>query len=292
MPRSGSSLPTTTEHPDLAPRSTPPPSDPEPPIPERRNIHDNDDFDRLTLKTSQLHFGRREKGTADTILADRATAPNKAAILSALAAFDSDDDERDDTYDAEDVGGTVDSGLPGAEEADTGNDEVLFKAYTSTPQLFERDALTRRSKERDALRAATNMTDESIEGWALMLSRDPRKLRKLEARYTTFTGQQQELTPASWRADDAAADDSDSRHASDRMRGGRGGFRGGRGRGRGARGAGQAGQGHVPGTSGDAQQGQQAKRGRARNEANKSSRANHSRREQRAKKMARGGFAG
>ncbi|KAF2758202.1 hypothetical protein EJ05DRAFT_476463 [Pseudovirgaria hyperparasitica] len=268
---------------DLAPRSTPPA--PEPTIPVRRNIYDDDEFDRLAVDVSKLHFGRKDKGTADDLLSNRESAPNKAAIISALAAFDSDDDERDDTYDAEDVGGTVE---PGAEEADSGNEEVLFKAYTSTPQVFSRDALTRRSKERDGLRISTNMTDESIEGWAVMLARDPRKIKKLEAKYTSFTGQQRDLTPQSWTKTEET-DDSDGRHASDRTRGGRGGFRGGRGRGRGGRGGPQG--GSEASTRSDGQRGG-AQQNRARKEANKSSRANHSRREQRAKKMARGGFAG
>jgi len=69
-------------------------------LPIRRNVFDDDDFDRLALNPSHLHFGRKDADkTADDILEDKSMAPNKAAILSALAAFDSDDDERDDTYD-------------------------------------------------------------------------------------------------------------------------------------------------------------------------------------------------
>jgi activating signal cointegrator complex subunit 2 len=62
----------------------------------------------------RFEFGRRNPDqTADDVHQDRSTGPNKAAILSALAAFGSDDDERDDTYDVADVGGTPDSAAPG-----------------------------------------------------------------------------------------------------------------------------------------------------------------------------------
>jgi activating signal cointegrator complex subunit 2 len=208
---------------DIAPRSTPPL------LPTRRNVFDDDEFDQLAMDTSRLHFGRKNPGkTADDILQDRTTAPNKAAILSALAAFDSDDDERDDTYDIEDVGGTVDSATPGnnpeeanAETKDT-NDEALFRAYKMTPNVFDRDAATRRGKPRAALKEETQMTDEAIEGWALMLSRDPRRLRRLEAKFSTFSGGQRDLAPTAWRGENGASGTEES----DGGRGGRGGFRG------------------------------------------------------------------
>ncbi|KAL8776904.1 MAG: hypothetical protein Q9194_002858, partial [Teloschistes cf. exilis] len=128
---------------DLVPNLAPHPSPPLPPT--RRNIHDNDAFDSLTISPSQIHRGLKSSShTADTVLQDRSSAPNKAAILSALAAFDSDDDERDDTYDVEDVGGTVDAAIPGSEEMDADlrdkNEEALFRAWKMSPEAFERDA--------------------------------------------------------------------------------------------------------------------------------------------------------
>ncbi|KAL8729690.1 MAG: hypothetical protein Q9181_004911, partial [Wetmoreana brouardii] len=132
------SQPTTDLAPHLAPRTSP--SFP----PTRRNIHDNDAFDRLAISPSQIHRGLKASSqTADTVLQDRSFAPNKAAILSALAAFDSDDDERDDTYDVEDAGGTVDAALPGSDEVDVDlrdkNEEALFRAWNLSPDVFERD---------------------------------------------------------------------------------------------------------------------------------------------------------
>lgn len=200
----------------------------------------------------------------------------KAAILSALAAIDADDDERDDTYDVEDVGGTVDTALYGSDERDTdlrdGNEETLLAAYKHNPDAFSRDADTRRGKLRIALKSETGMTDEGIEGWAIMIARDPRRLRKLEAKFPVLDGggNQRELAPTSWRdsapatEDDSGAEDSGGGSGNARGRGG-----GGRGRGDGGRGGGARGRGKERG-----------------------GRANHSRRNQRAKKMARGGFPG
>ncbi|KAI9723615.1 MAG: hypothetical protein M1812_000915 [Candelaria pacifica] len=263
---------------DLAPSSTPPL------LSSRRNVFDNDDFDHLKVDTSKLHIGRKNASqNADTILSDRTTAPNKAAILSALAAFDSDDDERDDTYDAEDVGGTVDSARPGTDEidADLGdkNEEALFTAYRLDPKVFERDSTTRRGKAREALKSETGMTDEAIEGWAVMLGRDPRRARRLEAKFATFVGGQTALASTRYRESPATSEAEDEDNAGNR--GGRGGFRG-RARGRGGRGGSVAGPAGEKGT-------QTSRRGK---EANKGSRANHNRRDQRARKMARGGFPG
>lgn len=270
-------------HADLAPHSTPPQ------FPTRRNVFDDDELDQLTVDASRLHFGRRNLDqTADDVLQDRSTAPNKAAILSALAAFDSDDDERDDTYDVADVGGTVDSTNP--EEPNPENnlqqsahDEALFRAYKSSPSIFARDATTRKSKERAAIRQETGMTDEALEGWAVMLSRDPRQMRRLETRFATFKGEQAELESTAWRAVEGEEDGNGN---GNRGRGGRirGQVRGGRGGG----GGGGRGGGNVSGTSGN----KDTDVARQRKEANKGSRANHNRREGRARKMARGGFPG
>ncbi|KAL8713881.1 MAG: hypothetical protein Q9220_002027 [cf. Caloplaca sp. 1 TL-2023] len=268
--------------PHLSPRTTPP----LPPQRERRNIHDNDAFDRLAISPSQLHRGRRSSPfqTADTMLQDRISAPNRAAILSALAAFDSDDDERDDTYDVDDVGGTVDTAIPGNDDLDTSlNEEAVFRALKTSPELFERDAVTRRGQARTALKSETGMTDEAIEGWAVMLGRDPRRLRRLEERYQGFGGtgqmQQRELARTGYQGG-SGTEESDRGEGGSSVRGARGG--GFRGRGRGGGG------GNVTGPAGE----KATQVARQRKDAGKGSRANHNRRDQRARKMARGGFAG
>ncbi|KAL8902522.1 MAG: hypothetical protein Q9207_004620, partial [Kuettlingeria erythrocarpa] len=180
LPQPSSPRPATDLARHLPPRATPPL------LPTRRNIHDNDAFDRLTIDPSQIHRGLKSSSrTADSVLQDRSSALNKAAILSALAAFDSDDDERDDTYDVGDVGGTVDTALPGGDEVDADlrdkNEEALFRAWKMSSEVFERDAATKRGKARMALKSETGMTDEAIEGWGIMVGRDPRRLRRLEA---------------------------------------------------------------------------------------------------------------
>lgn len=274
-PVSDSDPQTRIDH--LAPGSTPPP--PEPFIPERRNVFDDDELDRLEFEAGRLHIGKQNRQVSS------GDQPNKAAIMSALAAFDSDDDERDDTYDVEDVGGTVDTAHPDGEPAPTAKmsreetDTLLFNAYRSSPELFGRTFNIRRGQPRAALKVETGMTDEAIEGWAIMLQRDPSRLKRLEAKTGAFDGRQTELPSTSYR-DGTETEDSDV------GQGGRGGFRGrgrggGRGRGRG-RGGSAAGPSDDPNTASV----------QRRKEASKGSRANHSRRDQRAKKMARGGFPG
>jgi activating signal cointegrator complex subunit 2 len=261
----------------LAPRSTPPP--------ERRNVFDDDEFDRLEVDASRLHLGRKNaKLTADAMLEDRSAAPAKSAILAALAAFDSDDDERDDTYDEADVGGTVDDARPAGEDsrdADLGsqgeNEEALFRAWRMDKGVFERSSDVRRSQARAALKSETGMQDEAIEGWAVMLGRDPRRLRRLEARFSAFSGAQPELERTSYR-DSEATEDSDNGAGGRGGRGGRGRGRGGRGRGRGGRGGGNP---AGPPSEGQTQAARQRKEARGSN-----------RRDGRARKMARAGFPG
>lgn len=305
-------LPPPTEPQDnhLAPRPTPPaiPSPPLAPIPARRNVFDSDidiaELSRSDNAKGKLRFGRADADlTADTVLADRSQhSTNKAAILSALAAFDSDDDERDDTYDAADVGGTVDGVAGTAADADTDArnrpaavaenlDMVLFRAYKGNPALFARDSNTRRSQPRASLKRETNMTDETIEGWAVMLSRDPKRLSRLESQLAVDAGgagggalNQPSLPSTSYRKpQEEEGDTATEGESSGYNARGRGGGRG-RGRGRGGRG------GRPPQAGGQGQQNNPA--AHKRKEENKASRANHSRRQQHAKKMARGGSPG
>ncbi|CAK4034240.1 related to CUE3 Meiotic induced gene, has a CUE domain that binds ubiquitin [Lecanosticta acicola] len=266
----------------LPPRSTPPP--PNPFSSNRRNVFDDDELDRLEFDTNRLHIGKQDRQF------EGEDAPNKAAILSALAAFDSDDDERDDTYDVEDVGGTVDTSHPDGEPGPAArvfleeNDMALFNAYQASPELFGRTFDVRKGQARQALKAETGMTDEAIEGWAIMLQRDPKRLKRLEAQTGAFDGRQAELPSTAYRESPGNTETEDSDVA---QQGGRGGFRGrGRGRGRGGRGRGRG--GNVAGPSSDPT----TANAQRRKEASKGSRANHNRRDQRAKKMARGGFPG
>lgn len=265
----------------LAPRPTPPQ------LPVQYNVFDDDKFDRLEMDVSKLHFGKRNpEKTADDILKDRSTAPNKAAILSALSAFDADDDERDDTYDAADAGFTVNDAL--ADDADDqkrkdDNEDTLFRAYQADPKLFSRDSDTRRGNYRMKLKQDTGMTDEAIEGWAVILSRNPQQMKSLEAKYSAFSGNQPSLASTAWRASPSGSGTEDSGAEGSFVNAPRGGFRGhGRGRGR----VGGRGGGNAAGPTGE----KGTENARRHKDINKGSRANHNRRDQRARKMARGGL--
>lgn len=264
---------------DLAPHSTPPLP------PQRKNVFDGDDFDNLRISSSRLHRGRKEiaLGNNET---ENEHARRKAAIMAALAAFDSDDDERDDTYDVGDVGGTVDSTLdtdsrPRAERGHEQNphEESLFRAWKDNQELFARDSKTRASKVRQDLKRETAMSDEQIEGWAIMLKKDSKMQEQLDKKYSvaqSFRGNQNALAATRWQGD--TPEDSEEGEASG------GGRRIGQAQIRGNRSWGRGRGGSTAGPSGEAAT-QAARRrkeqGRGRGGAN-------ARREGRARKMARG----
>ena len=185
---------------DLAPRSTPPF------LPQKKSVFDNDDFDNLRISPAKLHRGRKDKISETPTTRDEHTR-SKAAIMAALAAFDADDDERDDTYDVADVGGTVDDTLDSDEvrrrrQGDP-NEQLLFSLWKVSKEHFARDSKTRLSQARQQLKIDSGMTDEQIEGWGLMLSRDSTREHKLQQRYlsvTAFGGDQNSVTRTKWSA--------------------------------------------------------------------------------------------
>ncbi|KKK18323.1 hypothetical protein ARAM_001628 [Aspergillus rambellii] len=183
---------------------------------------------------------------------------------------------------------------------------ALLSAYKSNPALFARDSATRRSQPRASLKRETGMTDEAIEGWAVMLARDPKRQAKLEEKIALSAApgaggvSQPDLPSTSYRKPRRATGDEESGSDMDmdeqrsgsgsgsgsasHRRGGSGRGRGGRGGG-GGRGRGGGGGGGGGGNAGD----QNPAVSRQRKEENKASRANHNRRQQRAKKVARAG---
>ncbi|KAK6346010.1 hypothetical protein TWF730_010344 [Orbilia blumenaviensis] len=196
-----------------------------------------DELSTLTVPSTRLYMGKRDiQKTADNLLQDRSQAPTKSQILSALQAFDSDDDERDDTYDHEDVGGTVEPTNTVESEASNNiaqggtEEKALYTALVQNPGVFARDAVTRRSNERKALREVTGMSDEALEGWKIMLERDGgKRLRQLEIRYSreSSDGTQNTVQRTAYRKGDE--DDGEEGGSGGSSRGGRGGYRGGRG---------------------------------------------------------------
>ncbi|KAI5288340.1 hypothetical protein KEM54_005280 [Ascosphaera aggregata] len=272
--------------------------------PERRNIFDNDDFDRLNIPPSKLKFGRsKKKITADDLLQDRSDhAQRKAAVLSALATFDSDDDERDDTYDIADVGGSVDAVTSGLDTdvkpvsatttaAGTAalNDLELYRHYKKNEAAFGRGSDVRRSSARTELRNATGMTDEAIEGWAIMLKRDTKRSARLDQTLLMESGVNKPAVGTS-EADETednrssvTAGTRDEERGGGRGRGGGGDHRGNRGKGNREK------QQNNPKPTRDGSnagnRGGSSSRGRSGR-----SRGTHDRRNQHAKKMARAGM--
>ncbi|KAF3151696.1 hypothetical protein TWF751_005032 [Orbilia oligospora] len=246
------------DNPSLESSSSPFPPPPPPPYeeyaPHKQSTNPTDELSTLTVPTSRLYLGKRDiSGTADNLLKDRSTAPTKSQILSALQAFDSDDDERDDTYDHEDVG-AVDPTTATESEANNANnnnvtsggteEKALYNALVQNPGVFTRDAVTRRGNERKLLREVTGMSDEAIEGWKIMLDRDGgKRLRQLEIRFSREPeagggNNQTGLQRTAYRKGDEDEDESGEASGSGTNFGrGGGGHRGGnRGRGRGGRG--------------------------------------------------------
>lgn len=288
----------------MEPHHTPPQlASPQPGFARNIDLEDDEIIQAARSATvgqkKKLLFGRANiDSTADTILADRSQhAANKAAILSALANFDSDDDERDDTYDVADVGGTVDSGMGtgtldveseqekrsrlGAAASGDGDkdtmelDMTLYRLWKSNPAQFARDSTTRRSQSRTTLKRETGMTDEAIEGWAVMLQRDMKRQTRLESKLALDAGMggagaaavgQPELASTAYRrpnAKTAVGEFEDPESDAGSSAGARGGGRGRGGPGRGGPNRGRGGN-----------------RGRG---------ANHRRRDQHAKKMVKAG---
>lgn len=193
-------------------------------FPERANIFDGDDFDRLEHDRSQVKDRRRRRDSdnADTMLKQTLSLEEQAKVLS--LAYDPNEDEFDDTYDDyeripaldhqtnDDLADSTSLAVPSI-------DDLLFMTSESNPGVFERSA--RKQKDREDLRARTNLSDEQIEGWMVMLKREPARARKLAEKHA-FAGQQAEIKSSKWSPSDST-DDADSPKA-DRSRG-RGGGR-------------------------------------------------------------------
>jgi activating signal cointegrator complex subunit 2 len=270
---------------DLAPRSTPPL------LPQRRNVFDGDDFDKLHISVDRLHRGRKEVRLEQTETADQHTQ-RKAAIISALAAFDSDDDERDDTYDVADVGGTIDSTMdtdtrprPDRHPEQNPREETLFRAWRDNQEFFNRDSKTRISKVRQDLKRDTRMSDEQIEGWAIMLKKDPQLQDRLERKYAGahhHRGNQTALASTKWQEDNTPEDSEDGEG------GGGSGRRVGLAQIRGSRNWGSRGRGRGGSTAGPSDDAATQAARRRKEQGRGRGGANHNRREGRARKMGRG----
>ncbi|KAF5355264.1 hypothetical protein D9758_006046 [Tetrapyrgos nigripes] len=232
-------------------------------VSERRNIFDDNEMD-----LSKLRVGKKAENET-TFLRDRAFIEQmKADILRRAEQLSDEEDEemeerKEETLAFEDdveldghvkvLGDGEESGEDSDEEAPQGSETILELAYIRDPKLFDRDANTRRSKARAELKAQTNLDDEQIEGWRIMLERNPKKEQILQKH--EFSGNK----PGPIQAEQPNI-------GSSRGRGGHGG------RGRGGRGRGSGGGGRGGGGGGG-----NSARERAWKDKNKGTRANHDR---------------
>ncbi|KAF9494967.1 hypothetical protein BDN71DRAFT_1392350 [Pleurotus eryngii] len=184
-------------------------------------------------------------------------------VVDGEAESDTDDENDDEESDGEEGGG-----VPRAPET------ILELAYIDNPKVFDRDSGTRRSKERAALKAQTGWDDNQIEGWRVMLERNPKKAQILQKH--EFAGNKPIANAsASHIHQGEGAGGGRGRGGRSDGRGGHGG-RGGRG---GGRGRGRGGESGGGGSAGE----------RAWKDKNKASQANHNRKRGHDKKMARVG---
>ncbi|KAI6124404.1 hypothetical protein EDD16DRAFT_1561589 [Pisolithus croceorrhizus] len=270
---------------------------------ERRNV-----FDDEVMDISRLHRGKKQRDEPIFLQNKSERGRMKADILRRIQIMIADEDDEDQgneevaymddldgfgdtrvkvTGDGEDVDISDENGERGNELI--APETILELAYIRDPRLFARDAETRRSKDRAQLKAQTGWTDEQIEGWKIMLERNPKKDHILQKH--EFQGNKVvEMPPAG----SASGEHHPPHGASGRTRGRGGSARGrgserGRGRGRGkGRSEGGGGEGNEGGgESGDRGEGS---RSRALKDRRKASVANHNRKRGHDKKMAKTGF--
>ncbi|KAL1924879.1 uncharacterized protein VTP21DRAFT_4533 [Calcarisporiella thermophila] len=176
----------------------------ESPLSQRRNIHDNDEFDVFAgrqLDPERVHIGKKGGVNADRLLNDKSFVQEyKSDIIE--AAYNTYEDEYDDTYDTSGMNmGAVEVRLVDEYEGegkqqtqvDPGilNESELIRLFVTDPAVFERTASARRSTKREQMRRTMQMTDEQIEGWFIMFQRNPRKDKLIE-KYE-WKGEQREV---------------------------------------------------------------------------------------------------
>jgi hypothetical protein len=154
----------------------------------RRNVYDNDEFDvfaNRALDRNKVYAGKKEKGTADSLLQDSSgfTQEQRKTIIQLADMYD---DEYDDTYDdINDASGALEGGDDGDNALDVvrakkevhvdpgiQNESALVHTFVDNPEVFGRSGAVRKSSKRAELRKQTGMSDEQLEGWAIMFNRN------------------------------------------------------------------------------------------------------------------------
>ncbi|KNZ74656.1 CUE domain-containing protein 3 [Termitomyces sp. J132] len=219
---------------------------------ERKNV-----FDDEIMDVSKLRVGKA-KEDASHVLRDRSFIEQmKADILRRAEAIS--DEEEEEVFPSSKPRG---ADYAFDEEEDTGPSGIKVAGDGEESNDSETD-------NDDVQDMQTNWTDEQIEGWRIMLDKNPRKDRILQKH--EFAGNHHE-TPLVTIASSS------------------GGPLGGvRGRGGGGGGKGRSGTGSRGGRGGSTGGGADSARERAWKDKNKASRANHNRKKGHDKKMARAG---
>ncbi|KAJ3485731.1 hypothetical protein NLI96_g4753 [Meripilus lineatus] len=281
---------------------------------DRRNIFDDEEMDLSRVRT-----GKKAESSSE-FLQDRAfMSEMKSSILqrAEAAAYDFDDDDDQPHYSAhkgrdvafEDDEDDVDEGSvvyvrDGGESQEEGNSDddseedrvketskdpntILELAYLRDPKLFANDAQTRRSKERADLKAQTGWSDEQIQGWKVMLERNPHKDRILQKH--EFSGNQRGMVVNPIPSGSQSQDNRGRGRGRGRGNRGQDRGRGGGGRGGGDRGRGGGGRGRGGGHHGEGGPSDETSKERAWKDKNKARQANHDRKRGHDKKMSRMG---
>lgn len=137
---------------------------------------------------SKIYKGKKNYQTVDIMLQDKSfIREHKQTILDLVAL--NQDDERDDTYDDVDGSNLEFQNETGSSKLMTNMDEVLYATYLVSPEVFIRSSQTRRSPARIELRLKTGLSDEQIEGWKIMLDRNPHQLEKFEEMFKVTENQ-------------------------------------------------------------------------------------------------------
>ncbi|WWD00088.1 hypothetical protein V866_006996 [Kwoniella sp. B9012] len=237
---------------------------------ERRNIFDDEklDLSKLKLKDDDSSLPTLSNTIPDTLRAsimrlvenqaveeeERRQALKDANLLDDEDDYEEDgdgvisrikitggEDEEDELSEEDGVkisrepSGTT---TPSSGPSDRQRLDILRTAYINNQRVFERDGATRRSSERKKLREMTGWDDGQIEGWRIMLERDPHKDDILSAHTERMSRNRQNSPPRN----NPQQGSSRGGHPNG---GGRGGNRGGNGGGqRGGRGGSKSSRGH------------------------------------------------
>ncbi|KAF8342580.1 uncharacterized protein EI90DRAFT_3149708 [Cantharellus anzutake] len=164
----------------------------------RKNI-----FDSVPMDFSRLRIGKQRPDIGASIEDSQASSREKydlkAAILRRAQELSDGESETGATNirrsrltvadgDGSEEGTDGETDGPSAAPTPAERIETILElAYTKDPKVFDRNSETRRSKERAGLKAETGWSDEQLEGWRIMLERNPRQKEKMLERHE-FSG--------------------------------------------------------------------------------------------------------